>query len=85
MLMDPLVLYYIHQACRGTHDGIGPIYTAPHFLQWSYEMAFFWQGYGEWLDRPSGLVQKLWGERLYLPVAISLQTLPDRRTKSLGI
>jgi len=32
--MDPLVRYYLHQAGRGHVDnGIGPIYSNPHFIQ----------------------------------------------------
>ena len=41
MLVDPLVRYYLHQADHGAgslgkHDGIGPIYVAPTFLQRGY-------------------------------------------------
>jgi len=77
MLMDPLVRYYLHQAgngaagSRGKHDGIGPIYAAPLFLQRGYGTGSFLAGYGEWLDLSSGVVPRLWGERRYVPEAIS--------------
>ena len=32
-MQDPLLQYYLHQAGRGSHGGIGPIYTVPPFLQ----------------------------------------------------
>ena len=32
-MKDPLVQYYLHQAGRGSHGGIGPIYSVPPFLQ----------------------------------------------------
>ena len=41
MLMDPLVRYYLHQAGRGNHDGIGPIYAATPFLQRGYGIGTF--------------------------------------------
>jgi len=44
MLMDPLVRYYFHQAGRGKHDGIGPIYPAPHFLERGNEIGGFLGG-----------------------------------------
>jgi len=50
MLMDPLVRYYLHQAghgaagSQGRHDGIGPIYAAPPFLQRGYGIGSFLAG-----------------------------------------
>jgi len=45
MLMDPLVRYKLHQAghgrVAGKHDGIGPIYAAPPFLQRGYGIGSF--------------------------------------------
>jgi len=70
--MDPLVRYFLQQASRGRHDGIGPIYAAPPFVQRGYGIgSFFWQGYGEWLDRSSGVVPRLWSKKRYVPEAIS--------------
>jgi len=34
-------MYYLHQAGRGKHDGIGPIYPAPHFLERGYGIGSF--------------------------------------------
>jgi len=62
MLMEPLVLYYLHQAVCSKHDGIGPIYAAPPLLQRGYAIGSFWQGYGEWLGRYSGVVPRIWCE-----------------------
>jgi len=48
MLMDTLVRYYLHQAghgrVAGKHNGIGPIYAAPPFLQRGYEDGSFLAG-----------------------------------------
>ena len=49
MLMDPLMRLYFHQAghgarSRGKHDGIGPIYAAPPFLQRGYGIGSFLAG-----------------------------------------
>jgi len=68
--MEPLVRYYLHQEGRGKHDGIEPIYAASRFFSGDTGSAFFWQGYGEWLDRSSGVVPEFWGERRYVPEAI---------------
>jgi len=63
MLMDPFLRYYLHKARRGKHNGIGPIYVAPPILQRGYGIGSFWQGYGEWFDRSSAMVRRLWSER----------------------
>ena len=43
--MDPLVRYYLHQAGRGRgDDGIGPIYSNPHFLQRGHGIGSFLGG-----------------------------------------
>jgi len=44
MIMDPLVRYYVHQAGRGKHDGIRPIYAAPPFLKRGYGIGSFLAG-----------------------------------------
>jgi len=69
--MDPLVRYYLHQSGRGKHHGIGPIYAALPFLHRGYWTVVFGQGYAEWLCRSSGVVPRLWGEKRYVPEAIS--------------
>ena len=32
-MKDPLVQYYLHQAGRWSHSGIGPFYSVPPFVQ----------------------------------------------------
>jgi len=44
MLMDLHVRYYLHQAGRVKHDGIGSIYAAPPFLQRGYGIGNFLEG-----------------------------------------
>jgi len=39
--MDPLVRYYLQQAGRGKHEGIGPIYATEPFLQRGYGIGSF--------------------------------------------
>ena len=44
MLMRPHVRYHLHQAGRGKHDGIRPIYAVPPFLKRGYEIGSFLAG-----------------------------------------
>jgi hypothetical protein len=37
----PLVQYYLHQAGRGSSNGIGPIYAVKHFIQRGYGIGSF--------------------------------------------
>jgi len=41
MLMDSLVRYYLQQAGRGKHDGMGPIYAAAPFFRRVYGIGSF--------------------------------------------
>ena len=54
MVKGQLFQYYLNQACRGAHSGIGPIYSVPLFLQRGH-------GVGSVLSGLSPLVQPvLW-------------------------
>ena len=44
IMKDPLVQYYLHQAGRGSHGGIGPIYSIPPFLQRGHGLGSFLSG-----------------------------------------
>ena len=39
-----LVQYYLHQADRGSHSGIGPIYSVPHFVERGHGIGSFLSG-----------------------------------------
>jgi len=41
MPFDPPVRYYLHHEGRSRHDGVGPIYAAPPFLQRGYGIGSF--------------------------------------------
>ena len=43
-MKDPLVRYYLHQASRGSHSGIGPIYSVPPFVQRGHGIGSFLSG-----------------------------------------
>ena len=43
-MKDPLLQYYLHQAGRGSHGGIGPIYSVPPFLQRGHGLGSFLSG-----------------------------------------
>ena len=43
-MKDPLLLYYLHQADRGSHSGLGPIYSVPPYLQRGHEFGSFLSG-----------------------------------------
>ena len=43
-MKDPLLQYYPQQAGRGSHGGIGPIYSIPHFLQRVHGLGSFLSG-----------------------------------------
>ncbi len=43
-MKDPLLQYYLHQAGRGSHGGIGPIYSVPSFLQRGHGIGSFLSG-----------------------------------------
>jgi hypothetical protein len=73
--MNPLVQYYFRQAGRGVRgdNGIGPMYSVPHFVQRGYCIGSFlsglirtvrhilWSGAKSWDVRRSGL----WDARCY--------------------
>ena len=40
----PLLQYYLHQAGRGSHSGLGPIYLVPPFLQRCHGLRSFLRG-----------------------------------------
>ena len=44
ILKDSLVLHYLHQAGRGSHSGVGPIYSVPPFLQRGHDIGSFLSG-----------------------------------------
>ena len=44
IMKDPLLQYYLHQAGRGSHGGIGPIYSVPPFLQCGHGLGSFLSG-----------------------------------------
>ena len=44
ILKDPLVQYYLHQAGRWSHSGLGPIYSVPHFVQRGHGIGSFLSG-----------------------------------------
>ncbi len=44
IMKDPLVRYYLHQAGRGSHSGIGPIYSVLPFVQRGYGTSSFLSG-----------------------------------------
>ena len=51
--MDLLVRYYLHQAVRGRGvNGMGPIYTNPHFLQRGHGIGTFLGGLWRSFVRP---------------------------------
>ena len=43
-MKDPLVQYYLHQASRVSHSGIGPIYSVPPFVQRGHRIGSFISG-----------------------------------------
>ncbi len=43
-MKDPLLQYYLHQAGRGSHGGIGPIYSVTPFLQRGHGLGSFLSG-----------------------------------------
>ena len=43
-MKDPLVQYYLHHAGRGSHGGIGPIYSVTPFLQRGHGVGSFLSG-----------------------------------------
>ena len=44
IMKDPLVQYCLHQAGRGSHSRIGPIYSFPHFVQRGHGIGSFLRG-----------------------------------------
>ena len=44
IMKDPLLQYYLHQAGRGLHGRIGPIYSVPPFLPHGHELGSFLSG-----------------------------------------
>ncbi len=44
IMKDSLLLYYLHQAGRGSHCGIGPFHSAPPFLQRGHGLGSFLSG-----------------------------------------
>ena len=43
-MKDPHVQYYLHQAGRGSHTVIGPIYSVPTFVQRGHGIGSFLSG-----------------------------------------
>ena len=43
-MKDQLVQYYLHQASRGTHKDVGPIYCVTHFVQRGHGIGSFLSG-----------------------------------------
>ena len=43
-MKDPHVQYYLHQAGRGSHSGIGPIYSVPPIVQRGHLIGRFLSG-----------------------------------------
>ena len=41
---NPLVQYYLHQASRRSHNGVGPIYSVPPFVQRGHCIGSFLSG-----------------------------------------
>ena len=50
-MKDPLLQYYLNQAGRGSHSGLGPIYSVPPFMQRGHGIGSFLSGLF-WLVRP---------------------------------
>jgi len=50
--MDPLELYYLHQAVHGKYNGIGPVNSTPLVLQLGY-------GIGSFLSDPWRVVKPI--------------------------
>ena len=44
IMKDPLVQYYLNQAGRGSHSGIGPIYSVTLFMQRGHGIGSFLSG-----------------------------------------
>ena len=44
IIKDSLLQYHLHQAGCGSHSGLGPIYSVPHFLQRGHGLGTFLSG-----------------------------------------
>ncbi len=40
-MKDPLVHYYLHHASLGSHNGLGPVYSVPPYVQRGHGMESF--------------------------------------------